>query len=71
MWRKLMVNAAIGGICALLKKENGVLKEDSLYKIVLQMMNEIINVANAEGANLEENLSKIELDNVLEWCPTH
>jgi 2-dehydropantoate 2-reductase len=54
-WKKLCLNAA-GAVCALLAKPSGVLQDQALGQIVLDIIAEVIAVGRAEGAKLDGDL---------------
>jgi 2-dehydropantoate 2-reductase len=60
-WRKLCLNAA-GAVCALVMKPAGVLQDEALGKIVLDIVAECIAVGKAEGARLDEGFGQQILD---------
>jgi 2-dehydropantoate 2-reductase len=55
LWKKLCLNAA-GAVCALLAKPSGVLRDEGLGEIVLDIIAEGMAVAGAEGARLDADL---------------
>jgi 2-dehydropantoate 2-reductase len=54
-WKKLCLNAA-GAVCALLAKPSGVLQDQALGQIVLEIVAECMAVGSAEGARLDAGL---------------
>jgi 2-dehydropantoate 2-reductase len=54
-WRKLCVNSA-GAISALVAKPSGVLRDEALGKVALQIVAECVAVGRAEGAELEDDI---------------
>jgi 2-dehydropantoate 2-reductase len=54
-WKKLCLNAA-GAVCALLAKPSGVLQDQALGQIVLDIIAEAMAVGRAEGAHLDAGL---------------
>jgi 2-dehydropantoate 2-reductase len=54
-WKKLCLNAA-GAVCALLAKPSGVLRNEGLGQIVLDIISECMAVGRAEGARLDDGL---------------
>jgi 2-dehydropantoate 2-reductase len=54
-WKKLCLNAA-GAVCALLAKPSGVLQDEALGQIVLDIISECMAVGRAEGARLDAGL---------------
>jgi len=71
MWWKLMTNAALGGVCALVLRENGVVKDPELHRLVLEMMHEVARVGRAEGAELADDAPEKALDVMLKAAGTH
>lgn len=70
-WWKLAMNAALGGICALTLRENGVARDPELRNLILTIMREVAQVGRAEGAKLPENAPEKALDLVLGSAPDH
>lgn len=70
-WRKLVMNASLGGVCAFLARENGVVAEGALRTLVLDLMLEVVAVARAEGAALEASDCAPILDGVLKVAGDH
>lgn len=70
-WRKLVMNASLGGVCAFLSRENGSVAEGALRTLVLDVMWEVVAVAKAEGASLEAADCAPILDAVLEVAGDH
>ena len=60
-WRKLCLNAA-GAVCALVMKPAGVLQDEALGKVVLDIVAECAAVGKAEGAQLEAGIGQQILD---------
>jgi 2-dehydropantoate 2-reductase len=60
-WQKLCLNAA-GAISALLMKPAGVLQDEALGQIALEIIAECVAVGKAEGAYLEEGIGQQILD---------
>ncbi len=56
-WKKLCLNAA-GAVCALLAKPSGVLQDEALGRIVLDIISECMAVGRAEGARLDAGLGQ-------------
>jgi 2-dehydropantoate 2-reductase len=70
-WWKLLNNAALGGICALVLRELAVAQDPEVQAIILAMMAEIVEVSRAEGAMLPEDAPEKGLERVLNAAPTH
>lgn len=61
LWKKLIINNGVNAICALLKKETGVIMHhEKLSKIVYGLMNETANAA----LNIGIKISKKEIDDM-------
>ena len=60
-WRKLCVNAA-GVIPALMMQPAGVLRDEALGKVALDIVAECVAVGRAEGARLEDSMGQQVLD---------
>jgi 2-dehydropantoate 2-reductase len=56
-WKKLCHNA-VGALPALLLKPAGVLREEAIGEVALQMLRECIAVGRAEGAELPDSLAE-------------
>jgi len=70
-WWKLLNNAALGGVCALVLRELAVAQDPEVQAIILAMMAEIVEVSRAEGAMLPEDAPEKGLERVLNAAPTH
>src|SRR5271168_3217193 len=60
VWRKLCFNSA-GVLSALLMKPGGVVREEALGEVALEIIRECAAVARAEGAHLEDDVADIVL----------
>lgn len=60
VWRKLCFNSA-GVLSALLLQPGGVVREEALGEVALEIIRECAAVARAEGAQLEENVAEVVL----------
>ncbi len=49
-WNKLAMNAALGGVCTLMQRENGAAAEEPARSLVVALMEEVATVARADGA---------------------
>lgn len=55
LWKKLIINNGVNGICALLKEETGlVMNHKKLSKIVYGLMGETVVAAKAKGLNISQ-----------------
>jgi 2-dehydropantoate 2-reductase len=70
-WWKLLMNAALGGVCALAIRENGVVQEPALRELTLAIMREILPVARAEGADVPDDAPEKALRVVLGAAGSH
>jgi 2-dehydropantoate 2-reductase len=70
-WWKLVSNAALGGVCALLLRENAAAREPELRELVLSLMREVVAVGRAEGADLPDDAPEKSLDAMLRGAPDH
>lgn len=70
-WWKLVNNAALGGVCALALRENGVAREPEVRELVLAAMREVVAVGRAEGAKLPDDAPEKALQMVLGAAPDH
>ena len=57
-WRKLLLNAPTGAICALTERDHAVLRDPAAAELARQIIRECIAVARAEGATLEDSLAE-------------
>jgi 2-dehydropantoate 2-reductase len=60
VWRKLCFNSA-GVLSALVLQPAGIVREEAMGGVALQIIRECAAVARAEGANLEENVAEVVL----------
>jgi 2-dehydropantoate 2-reductase len=60
VWRKLCFNSA-GVLSALVRQPAGVVREEAMGEVALQIIRECAAVARAEGATLEENVAEVVL----------
>jgi 2-dehydropantoate 2-reductase len=60
VWRKLCFNSA-GVLSALVLQPAGIVREEAMGDVALQIIRECAAVARAEGANLEENVAEVVL----------
>jgi 2-dehydropantoate 2-reductase len=60
-WRKLCINSA-GAISAIVAKPAGVLHDDALGRLALDLVAECVAVGRAEGAELDDEIGKRVLD---------
>lgn len=56
-WRKLCINAA-GAVSALTMQPAGVLREEEMGRVALDLVNECVAVGRAEGAKLEDGIAE-------------
>ena len=70
-WWKLLMNAALGGVCALAIRENGAAEEPALRELTLAIMREILPVARAEGAEVPDDAPEKALRMVLGAAGSH
>jgi len=60
VWRKLCFNSA-GVLSALVMQSAGVVREQAMGEVALEIIRECATVARAEGAHLEENVADVVL----------
>lgn len=70
-WWKLVSNAALGGVCAVMLRENAIAQTPEVREIVLALMREVVSVGRAEGANLPDDAPERSLDRVLGAASGH
>ncbi|MFT5441038.1 MAG: 2-dehydropantoate 2-reductase [Myxococcota bacterium] len=68
---KLLNNAALGGVCALALRENGVASDPEVRELVLSAMAEVMAVGRAEGADLPDDAPERALRLMLNAVPNH
>jgi 2-dehydropantoate 2-reductase len=56
-WRKLVLNAAGGGIGVLTRRGNDALSDDDLAAVFVALADEVVAVGRAEGARLDDDLA--------------
>lgn len=72
VWTKLMLNAAAGAIGTLTRRDNRMFARDAEARaLVLALMNEVAEVARAEGAALETEQVDGILTNLIERAGAH
>jgi 2-dehydropantoate 2-reductase len=60
-WQKLCMNAA-GAVSALVMKPAGILRDEALGQVALDIVAECVAVGNAEGAKLDEDMGRRVLE---------
>lgn len=70
-WWKLMMNAGMGAIEALVLRDNRIARDPEVRGIILRLMHEAAAVGRAEGASLPPNAPEKILDLVLRSAPGH
>ncbi len=70
-WWKLLSNACLGGVCALAMRENGIAIDASVRDLVLSLMQEVMLVGRAEGAQLPDDAPQKALRMMLGAVPEH
>lgn len=70
-WRKLMLNAASGGLSTLTRTGNQILHDAEGRELALRMMREVAEVGRAEGAVLDPDLPEQIIDGLLHVAPGH
>jgi 2-dehydropantoate 2-reductase len=70
-WWKLISNAALGGVCALTLRENGIAQEGEVRALVLCLMREVAEVGRAEGAKLPDDAPEKALGVMVGAAPDH
>ena len=71
MWRKLMLNAASGGVTTLVRTSNLVLHDPDARDLVLSVMAEVAAVGRAEGADLPVGIERTIVDGLLANASGH
>lgn len=70
-WRKLALNAALGGTCAVLEAPNGVARDPAVFERVRALLEEVVAVARAVGVSLQPGPLVAYLREVVEGEPEH
>ncbi len=70
-WWKLVSNASLGGVCALVNRELGAAQEPALRELVLALMREVVAVGRAEGADLPDDAPEKAFAAMLRGAPDH
>jgi 2-dehydropantoate 2-reductase len=70
-WWKLLNNAALGGVCALVLRKNGIAADPEIRSLILELMGEVLAVGRAEGAKLPDDAPEKALRMVLAAAPGH
>ena len=70
-WRKLLMNASLGGVCAFISGSDEAVAEGPLRRFVLDLMLEALPVARAEGAEIEEADCEQILERIMQAAPDH
>lgn len=68
---KLLSNAALGGVCALTVRENGVAADPRVRELVMTLMREVVEVGRAEGAQLPDDAPEKAIDLMLRAAGNH
>lgn len=71
LWWKLVSNAALGGVCALTLRENGVVADPEVRSVVLSLMREVVEVGRAAGADLPDDAPEKALARMQQGAPEH
>lgn len=70
-WRKLLMNASLGGVCAFISGSDAAVSDGPLRQFVLDLMLEAVPVARAEGAEIGNEDCERILEGVLQAAPDH
>jgi 2-dehydropantoate 2-reductase len=70
-WGKLLMNASIGAICVLARRNMDVLHDPQAAQLTLALMAEIIQVGRAAGAHFSENAAEEVLQAALKTSAGH
>ena len=63
-WIKLMMNAAMGGVGTLTRRDNRVFADDEARELAVGLMEEVAAVGRAEGAEIDADLPQQMIDRV-------
>jgi 2-dehydropantoate 2-reductase len=70
-WGKLLMNASIGAVCVLTRRDMDVLHDAHAAKLVVSLMDEIVAVGRATGATFPDQASAQVLDAALKTSAGH
>lgn len=71
-WTKLMLNAALGGVCTLTRTDNRIFENvPALVELAVEVMGEVIEVAAADGVDLDPELPRKVIDGLLSAASGH
>ena len=70
-WWKLVMNAALGGVCALAVRDNSLVQQPEVQELILAAMREVIAVGRAEGAELPDDAPEKAIALVMRGAPGH
>lgn len=70
-WRKLMLNAASGGVCTLARTTNLIFEDEQARALAIDIMAEVAAVGRAEGADLPEDTPERVIDGLLQAASGH
>ncbi|MEM9133274.1 MAG: 2-dehydropantoate 2-reductase [Actinomycetota bacterium] len=71
-WTKLMLNAALGGLCTLTRTDNRIFEEvPELVELAVAVMEEVIEVAAADGVELDAELPRQVISGLLSAASGH
>lgn len=69
LWRKLLINAVANPITALTRRRQAVLHRDDVRALCLAVLDEAVDVARADGANLDREEATQTLSTLLKFPP--
>ncbi len=70
-WWKLVINAALGGVCALAVRDSSLAQQPEVQELILAVMREVIAVGRAEGAELPDDAPEKAIALVIRGAPGH
>lgn len=70
-WLKLLANASLGAVGVLVRRDNSYLSDPDGRALTIKIMEEIIPVAQAEGANLDDHLAEQMVARIIQRAAGH
>jgi 2-dehydropantoate 2-reductase len=68
-WRKLLLNAVANPITALTMQRQGVLRRPDIHALCLDVLDETVKVARADGATLPDDEPRLAMERLLQFSP--
>jgi 2-dehydropantoate 2-reductase len=68
-WRKLLLNAVANPITALTMQRQAVLRRPDIHALCLDVLDETVKVARADGATLPDDEPRLAMERLLQFSP--